>query len=83
MSEIHEEELVAIEWGTYLKMRCPYCEIINWVYMGRSDRIADPDREGMECWSCSKQSWLSSIIKDEFDYDSLEDAFIEKGRKEP
>lgn len=76
-------EPIADEWGTYSKMRCPHCEAMNWVYLGRMEDITAPDREGMECWSCGKRSWLHWSTKSDMGYDSIDEAYVEKGTKEP
>lgn len=78
-----DKELIADCYGSYVKMLCPHCDVTNWVYLGLMDDVSAMDREAMECWSCDKSSWLSENIKDDYGYESLDEAYIEKGTKTP
>lgn len=74
---------VADNFGIYVKMWCPHdgCGKMNYVYLGRMDDQTVPDREGMACWSCGKESWLDQHTKDDYGYESINEAYVEDGEE--
>jgi len=76
------EEKVATYWSSYIKVKCPYCERMNYVDLGNVQDLSGVDPEAMECWSCDKKSWLAENTKEDYGYDSVEDADMVHGRRE-
>lgn len=69
---------------TWHKVRCPYCEKVNWICDGDTSDLTQPDIEAVRCWACKKR-----FVPFEQDVDSLDDdwtinsAYAVDGLKQP
>ena len=85
--DFSKDPTVQHAWSvTTLICICPGCETRNYVNLGDMHDQSAPDVEVMRCWSCQKLAWLDSeqrTIGQESGYDSIEDAYEEKGKERP
>jgi len=70
---------------TTLRCKCPHCKKVNYLNLGDLNDQTAVDIEVLNCWSCSKKSWI--IDTDEAECmgqgDSIDDFYDEKGKERP
>lgn len=89
---------VAISYRNIVyRIKCPYCDTINWVNDGDPYDQTIPQKEALLCFKCQKKSWLDEELRrekmidygcgtgdeEELDGDLIEEAFEIEGEEKP
>src|SRR2546422_941363 len=75
------------------KVKCPNCNMGNWVNFGDTNDQTIPDVESVECYNCGNWFWLSEEFIEEVYWSEIEDgetldsllksSYPQRGRKNP
>lgn len=83
LADFSNDPFIEEAWTTTtLRCKCPHCKAVNYLNLGDLNDQTAPDIEVLVCWSCCKKSWV--LDRDEaecYGYESIDDAFDEKGSK--